>query len=121
MAEKCEKCGKRFQSEEALEQHLKDYDHSKNEEEQSGLKERFMTSNLAGISIIVVLILGIGFLRMSVLGSSGGSGGSVGTVDTEGDPFVGSNNATVTIAYFGDYNCSACLMFEQRVFPTLEN
>lgn len=121
MAEECEKCGKSFKSEDALEQHLEDYDHSKNEEAKPGLKERFMTSNIVGISIIAVLVLGIGFLGVSVLtsGESTGSGGA--TVDVDGEPFTGSENASTTIAYFGDYNCSSCLMFEQRVFPTMQD
>jgi len=123
MAEKCEKCGKSFKSEEALEQHLEDYDHSKTEEKQPGLKERFMTSNFAGLSIIAVLILGVGFLGVSALtsGSSGSSGVGGDAVSVDGEPFTGSENATTTIAYFGDYNCSSCLMFEQRVFPTMQD
>jgi protein-disulfide isomerase len=119
MVEECDKCGKSFKSKEALEQHLEDYDHSKNEEEKIGLKEKLMTSNLAGFSIIAILVVGTGFLAVSAL-SSGGSGTGSASVDTVGEPVKGSQNASVTIAYFGDYNCSACLMFEQRVFPTME-
>ena len=122
MAEECEKCGKTFKSEDALKQHMQDYDHSKNDEKQSGLKERFMSSNLAGVSIIAVVILGAGFLFVSAVSNTANGSGTGGEViDTAGEPYLGSSNASVTIAYFGDYNCSACLYFEQNIFSSLQD
>jgi len=124
MTEECEKCGESFESEKALEQHLEDYDHSKLEEETPPLKERFMNSNYAGIGIIAFVVLGAGFLFVSLVSSNanpGVSGEASEMIDTDGEPFVGSSNASVTIAYFGDYNCSSCLYFEQNIFPGLQD
>jgi protein-disulfide isomerase len=121
MTEECEKCGKSFKSEEALEQHRQDYDHSEEEDKEISLKQRFMDSQLAGISLIGVLILGTGFLFVSAVSSSAdNSAGSSELIDTGGEPYLGSENASVTIAYFGDYNCSACLYFEQNIFSDMQ-
>ncbi|MFB6158623.1 MAG: DUF3105 domain-containing protein [Candidatus Nanohalobium sp.] len=59
MTEECPKCGETFSSEEALEQHLEDYDHSKLEDDKKPLKERLMTSNYTGLAIIGILFIGL--------------------------------------------------------------
>lgn len=53
----CPKCGENFGSEEAMEQHLEDYDHSKNEPEAVPMKERIMTSNWTGIAIVGLVVM----------------------------------------------------------------
>lgn len=120
MVEECEKCGKNFESKEALEQHLKDYDHSDKEKEKDSLREKIMNSQMAGLSVIGVLVIGLGFLFVSTVASSSDSSENAPeVVKTDGEPFTGSENASVTIAYFGDYNCSACLYFEQNIFSDM--
>jgi protein-disulfide isomerase len=121
MTVECEKCGRSFDSEEALEQHMRDYTHSEKEDSGS-LKERFMDSRLSGIAMAAGFLVLLGFIGTSVMSGpdlSRASGGDI-SISAEGEPFVGSENASVTIAYFGDYNCSSCLMFEQRTFPSLK-
>ena len=122
MTEECEKCGKSFDSEEALEQHMEDYDHSENEEEQQNMKDLLMESNLFGVSLIAVLILGSGFMFVSAVSDTANQSSNSGStlIDTDGEPYIGSSNANTTIAYFGDYNCSACLYFEQNTFNSLQ-
>lgn len=124
MAEECDKCGKSFESEEALEQHLEDYDHSDEDEEKPGMVEKLVDSNTVGLAVMALILIGIGFLGVSSLQDSDDS--STGAEATEsinydGEPYIGAENASVTIAYFGDYNCSSCRLFEQRVFPELRN
>jgi protein-disulfide isomerase len=120
MTVECEKCGRSFDSEEALEQHMQDYTHSEKEDSGS-LKDRFMDSSIPGIATAGILLLLLGFIGSSAMsGPDPGSSGEEISISAEGEPFVGSENASVTIAYFGDYNCSSCLMFEQRTFPSLK-
>ncbi|WEL23098.1 DUF3105 domain-containing protein [Candidatus Nanohalovita haloferacivicina] len=74
---KCEKCGKTFDSEKALEQHQEDYDHSKEKEDDKGLKERIMTSNYTGLAIIGILLVGLtvgGYYALSPSNTSAGDG-----------------------------------------------
>ncbi|MFB6158619.1 MAG: thioredoxin domain-containing protein [Candidatus Nanohalobium sp.] len=115
----CPKCGENFSSEEAMEQHLEDYDHSKDTGETVSLQERVMTSNWAGIAIISLLILGGGFFAVNALSGSGTSSAGDTGISNADDPFLGPSNATVTIAYFGDYGCPLCNRFEQTSFPQL--
>lgn len=124
MAVKCEKCGKSFDSREALEQHLKDYDHGDEENEEPGLGEKLMQSESIGLIAIVALVIGVGFLAFSVshnLSQSAAEAGATDSINYDGEPYMGTENASVTIAYFGDYNCPSCEIFEQRVFPDLQS
>jgi protein-disulfide isomerase/uncharacterized cupredoxin-like copper-binding protein len=41
--------------------------------------------------------------------------------ETKGEPVIGQEDAPVTIAYWGDYQCPFCKRFEQRTFPQLKN
>lgn len=123
MAEECDKCGKSFESEEALEQHLEDYDHSDEEEEKRGITEKLMDSNAVGLAFMALILIGIGFLGVSSLQNSDStaSADATDTISSDGEPYLGAENASVTIAYFGDYNCPSCRVFEQRVFPELRS
>lgn len=40
-------------------------------------------------------------------------------VKTDGDPFIGSTSAPVTIAFWSDYQCPFCKKFEQETFPQI--
>ncbi len=116
----CPKCGKSFESEEAMEQHLEDYTHEE-EDETISLKERVMTSNLTTLAVIAAILIGGGFLVFNaVSGSSGSSGDVSGTISLQDDPVIGQGNTSVAIAYFGDYGCPLCNRFEQRIFPELQ-
>lgn len=41
------------------------------------------------------------------------------TIDYSGQPSIGSTNAPVKIAEFGDYKCMYCKQFEETIFPSL--
>ncbi|MDY6776903.1 MAG: thioredoxin domain-containing protein [Candidatus Nanohaloarchaea archaeon] len=53
-------------------------------------------------------------------GSAGSGGVSVSNFDIEGEPTIGSSDAPVTIAYWGDYQCPFCKRFEQNTFPQIK-
>lgn len=75
----CEKCGKTFDSEKALEQHLEGYDHSKQREDKKPLKEQVTTSNYTGLAIIGILLIGLvagGYYALSPSSASAGDGNS---------------------------------------------
>lgn len=40
-------------------------------------------------------------------------------VDTTNDPVIGNPNAPLTMAYWSDYQCPFCKMFEENVLPSL--
>ena len=70
-------------------------------------------------SIIIALAI---FFSNSSISLGGGSGSKsadskaakidIKNVETKGDPFIGYENAPVTIAYWSDYQCPFCKRFE---------
>ena len=44
---------------------------------------------------------------------------NIKNVSTESDPYIGNPNAKVTIAYWSDYQCPYCKMFETTVLPSV--
>jgi len=44
---------------------------------------------------------------------------NIKNIKTDGDPFIGSANATITIAVWGDFKCSFCKSFETQTLPLL--
>lgn len=40
-------------------------------------------------------------------------------VKTDGDPFIGAENAPVTIAFWSDFQCPFCKQFELNTFPQI--
>ncbi len=139
----CEKCGTSFGSEEALEQHMEDYDHSKLSEcpdcgerfgsdellqdhrktHRSDLANAVLGINKTYLVAGLVALLGVGalFAFGGSSGSTGGTGAATGSgisLSTD-DPVLGDSSASTTIYYFGDYTCPSCRAFEQRSFPRL--
>lgn len=45
----------------------------------------------------------------------------ISQVDTKGEPFIGSANAPVTMAYWFDYQCPFCKKFETDTLPELKS
>lgn len=80
--------------------------------------------------LVFVLGIGVGFLGGAVASqqlitgeaTAKPSGDSEVTVsfETDGEPVLGEENAPVTIAYWGDYQCPFCKRFEQNTFPQLK-
>ena len=44
---------------------------------------------------------------------------NIENVDIEGEPFIGNQNAPVTLAYWLDFQCPFCKRFETNILPTL--
>lgn len=44
---------------------------------------------------------------------------NINNVKTAGEPFIGSPNAPVTIAYWSDFQCPFCDRFETETLPTI--
>ena len=44
---------------------------------------------------------------------------NINNVKTAGEPFIGSPNAPVTIAYWSDFQCPFCDQFETQTLPTI--
>lgn len=44
---------------------------------------------------------------------------NIADVDTEHEPFIGSPDAPVTLAYWGDFQCPFCKRFDLETLPTL--
>ncbi len=44
---------------------------------------------------------------------------NVSAVKTTGEPYIGSLNAPVTIAFWSDYQCPFCKQFETTIFPQI--
>ncbi len=91
------------------------------------------TSYLIPVSIVIAGVLIAGAVLYSQGGASpstgtpdgntqqqgdnpSGDGGSVdiANVDTEGEPYIGEQDAPVTMAYWSDYQCPFCKRFEQQ-------
>ena len=70
---------------------------------------------IAGVIIGVSLIVALGGGGFGG-GGTGGTGGTVDVnikdVDIEGHPYIGAENAPVTMAYWSDYQCPFCKAFE---------
>lgn len=77
---------------------------------------------IAGVIIGIFAMIGI-----SKMAPSTGSTGTAPTVavdikdvKTDGDPFIGSANAPVTIAYWSDYQCPYCKAVEVGGIPQIQ-
>ncbi len=90
----------------------------------------FYIKYILPLSIIVAaLIIGISFIVGVSIYSAAlkGAGNAkpaaipvdIKDVETKGLPFIGQENAKVTIAYWADYQCPFCSKFELEIFPEL--
>ncbi len=71
---------------------------------------------LAGTAALIV----VGLLGFQFMQNSGGTTNS-GSFDLEGQPFVGDENASVTVVEFADYRCPYCKQFDEQIYPQLED
>ena len=85
------------------------------------MSDRLMNSNLVGIGIVLLILGGGAFMLVSAVTGQGSADAVNEEINNDNEPFLGSEDAEVTVAYFGDYNCSSCLIFEQNVFPGFED
>lgn len=130
----CEFCGEEFDSERDLHRHWDEHTDEinshqkekmkkakrKHEEEQEKKMQKRKT--YAGYGLAAVLGLAfigvVGAQLMPLLAPSGDS--SNANLDLEGEPYMGSDDANITVVEFGDYRCPVCQSFHTRVLPRLE-
>lgn len=94
---------------------------SGDETDKESLKEKFMESDVAGLAIISVAVLGGGVLLYGLVSSASQiDGDAASEITVEGSPVMGDEDADVTIAYFGDYSCPLCSRYDQNTFPDLQ-
>lgn len=71
------------------------------------------------VLLLVVLILGIVFHNKKT-GTSAGGSSTKQVIQYNNEPSMGSPNAPIKLAEFGDYKCKYCYQFEMNVFPKLK-
>lgn len=129
----CEFCEEEFESEEQLHSHLEQEhpeeldsnEQSTNVEDDSeeDIEEREEKKNLVFKSVISVIVLAAAALIIPQILSEAPetiSQNSDGGFNLQNQPFLGDENASVTVVEFGDYKCPACKNFEENVKPRLE-
>lgn len=130
----CEFCGEEFDSERELHRHWDEHtdeinSHQKEkmkkakrkyEEEQEKKKQKRKTYAGYGLAAIIgIAFIGVVGAQAMPLLTSGGGGGDA-NLDLEGEPYMGSDDANVTVVEFGDYRCPICEDFHAEVLPRLE-
>ncbi|MDP3882925.1 MAG: thioredoxin domain-containing protein [Candidatus Staskawiczbacteria bacterium] len=74
------------------------------------------------IIIIAVLVIAAGFLLYNLSNKNAPAPSSfnkISNVNTAGNPFIGDENAPVTIAVWLDYQCPFCQKFEKEAMPQM--
>jgi protein-disulfide isomerase len=97
--------------------------------ETNATKSVFMEKYLTPIAVLVGAVL----ITLALIFGHGGSGAEnagapkaaqapdIKKVNTDGEPYVGSANAPVTLAVWFDYQCPFCKQFDQTVVTQLED
>lgn len=128
----CSFCGEEFEDEKELHRHwdehkdelnshqkekVKKAKRQKEEQKKAKMQKR---KQYAGYGLAAVILIGlIGVVGAQLLNSGGDAGGALDNLD--GQPTMGSEDATVTVVEFGDYKCPFCRQFETEVFPQLKS
>lgn len=74
---------------------------------------------LAGIIVAVALAFGHGASSTNTQQAAGTPSVDVKNIKTDGDPYIGDQNAPNTMVLFYDYQCPFCKQFELGVSPKL--
>lgn len=139
----CHFCGETFSDSEDLHMHWED-EHSdelnshqrdeikrtknkrKNRQQQNGgginLQQRKKYGGYALVALVALgLMVGVGqHIEFSASGPTGQVTAD-GDVDLDDRPFLGDEDADVTVIEFGDFLCPACGQFEQQIYPQLKS
>jgi len=118
MAEKarCEICNRSFKNQEALDMH----NHAKHETgSMSGSKSNSFTIPKKKLIVSLIVLGVIGLIIWSFSSGFGATGQAI--VVSEDDPFLGDENAPVTIVEFGDYQCPICQRFWANTLPQIKS
>lgn len=132
----CEFCDEEFDSEvelhihwgeeheDELNSHQKDKvkkakrEKEKKEKEESERKKNLAFKVLAGgVAVVLAAIL---IPQLLEAGNIGDTTNSSASFSLEDEPFLGDENASVTIVEFGDFYCPSCKSFTEGVKPRLE-
>lgn len=128
----CDYCGEEFDSEQQLQVHwgeehedeitshekdkVKKARRKKNEQKEQKMNRR---KRMAGWGLAAVLAVGFFALVGPQLVSSLTSSSSTANFNLNGQPYLGSDNASVNVVAFEDYRCPHCGNFERTVKPKL--
>lgn len=127
----CEFCEEEFEDERELHAHWREHEDELNSHQKEEMKKaerkkeeekdrkrkkrkQYMIYGSAG-----VLALGLAAVIVPQFMPESGSTGEF-NITTEGQPVIGSDNASVTVVEFGDYSCPACRTFEMETYPQLK-
>lgn len=128
----CGFCDAEFESEEALHVHwIEEHEdelnsHQKDdakkakrekEEREKHVKQRRKTQMYQGVGLLVLIGIGV-VLGPQIVDAVLPNNAS--NISVEGEPVLGSENASVTVVEYGDFQCPACNSFEQRTFSRLK-
>ncbi len=130
----CDFCGEEFDTEMELHIHwseehgdelnshqedkVKKAERKKDEQKEKKLRKRKRMAGYGlGGGVAIVLF---GFIGLQLVNSAGGSSGTLDPSQLDGQPFMGEEDAPVTVVEFGDYRCPFCRQFEMTVYPELK-
>jgi protein-disulfide isomerase len=88
------------------------------EEEEKQKKRKRRKMGFYGFSAVLGLAI-VGLIIPQLISS--GSSTTAAELDLEGQPMLGSENASVTVVEFGDYRCPYCARFEQATVSKLKD
>jgi len=133
----CDFCGEEFDSElelhihwgdeheDELNSHQKDtVKKARREKETQDIREREKKKNLAfkvlagGVAVVLAAVLIPQLLEAGNIGEETTQGASF---TLENEPFLGDENASVTVVAFEDFYCPSCKSFNDGVKPRLES
>lgn len=90
--------------------------HKEEKEKKMARRKQYAGYGLA--AVLGLAFIGVVGAQLMPLLSSNGS--STASLDLEGEPYMGSDDANITVVEFGDYRCPVCEQFHSRVLPRLE-
>lgn len=128
----CDFCGEEFEDEQKLHAHWKEHEEelnshqkdkmkkAKREKEEQEKQKKQKRKKQVFYGVAGALVLGVAALVAPQLISQATSGPSNYNISTDGQPVIGSENASVTVIEFGDYGCGYCREFEMSTYPQLK-
>ncbi len=78
------------------------------------------TLTIITAAVLVLGLLGFYFFQQTQTPAGPAAITFDGTLDLSGQPFIGGEDATVTVAVFEDFKCPACRNFEENIYPQLK-
>lgn len=84
-----------------------------------------MSQGNKGIKMLVIITIVIVVLIIALIFLNNAKNSSIGKVynkplEIAGQPFIGEENAPVTVIEFGDFKCPSCKAWGEMIYPQLE-